>query len=144
MLASTGPSSARGLRSENLPRSFPPLSSDSPVAMSPPTEAAQWRTLGNQAQLGLGGKDTGWHNSPFSPSPCQQGSLPLSPLVFPPHLAGFSRQAQRRVRLADSAGILARDPRCSLDISGAGRGQRIAVRCRRYIYPSPTLTSQCI
>lgn len=71
------PVNSEGLRSEFMPRSSPSLPSDSPAAMFP--GAAQQRTLGNQAQLGLRGKDTSWHNSPFSPSPCQQGSLPLSP-----------------------------------------------------------------
>lgn len=44
--------------------------------------AAHWRTLGNEAQLGLTGKDTGWHNSPIPPSPCQQGSLSFYPFSF--------------------------------------------------------------
>lgn len=39
--------------------------------------AARWRTLGNEAQLGLTGKDTGWHNSPSLPHPVNR-ALSLS------------------------------------------------------------------
>lgn len=76
VLASASPSSARGLRSESLPRyctSLPPPSDNSGGHVPP--KAVQWRTLGNEAQLGVGGKDTTWHNSPLSLSPLSLSTL---------------------------------------------------------------------
>jgi len=90
----------------------PPLSlpSDSPTVVFP--EVAQWRTLGNQAQLGRGGKDTGWDCSPFF-------ALTLSTrLSLSFHLVWQVSLVRLSAESADSAGILARSPRCSLAISG--------------------------
>lgn len=92
------------------------------------------RTVGNQAQLRLGRKDRDRYNSPFSCSPRHPSLSHSLPLFFPPHLAGFSRQAMCWIRLADSAGILALNARCSDAISRADHSQRNSVKCYNTIY----------
>ena len=69
------------LRSEILPRYLPSAPLRQPRRQCARLRAARWRTLGNEAQLGLTGKETGWHNSPIPPSPSPK-ALSFDPFSF--------------------------------------------------------------
>lgn len=69
------------LRSEILPRYLPSAPLRQLRQLCTRLRAAHWRTLGNEGQLGLTGKDAGWHNSAIPSSACQK-ALSFHPFSF--------------------------------------------------------------
>lgn len=99
-----------GLRSDSLPRPSPFL--PHPTAQrpcSPKSLSGELWVI--KPSWDQGAKRQADASLPFLPRPVSEARSPS--LVFPPRLAGLSRQARRRATPADSAGILAHNPRCS-------------------------------